>query len=87
MNILKYLKIKSYFQYNSIKYYIKINFEDNENLSEAFLKYKGALHFIKRNNIDPVFEKIFGNLSTYDDIVPKRETLFNEMKINIPPLS
>jgi len=87
MNILKSLKIKSFLLYNSIKHYIKIDLEENQILADVFLKYQAALKFMKRNNIIPVFEKIFGNLSLYDEIVSKRNSFFNEMQISIPPLS
>ena len=85
--MLNHLNIKSYFLYNSIKYYIKLDFEETEILTGVLSKYKAALDFMKKSNIAPVFEKTFGNLPAYNDIIPARKELFNEMKISIPPLS
>jgi enamine deaminase RidA (YjgF/YER057c/UK114 family) len=87
MNTLKHLKIKSFSSHNGIKYYIKLDFEENEILPEILIKYKAALDFIKRNNITPVFEKIFGSLSVYNDFDLQRKYYFNEMKMSMPPFS
>ncbi|MBN2735940.1 MAG: hypothetical protein JXR70_03095 [Spirochaetales bacterium] len=87
MNILNCVKTKSFRLYNSIKYYIQLDYNENDSLESIFEKYRGALELMKGKNIQILFEKIFCPLSSYHVVIARRESLFVEMNMDIPPLS
>lgn len=69
------------------KYFLTVNLNNIVSTEEINTLYKELIDYIREHKIQPVYEKVFGNLGFRDQFLSFRNHLLKNNHLNEPPLS
>lgn len=68
------------------KFYLSVNLNNTKSTEEINTLYKELIDFIREHKIQPVYEKVFGNLVFRDQFLSFRTRLLKSNNLKEPPL-
>jgi enamine deaminase RidA (YjgF/YER057c/UK114 family) len=87
MNAKNFFELKEFKLPWYTKYYITVDLNNVKTMKEGLEQYEEIFKFIDQHQIKPVYEKIFGKLSSCEAITGARERYLKNLKIESSPLS
>ena len=87
MKLKNFLEVKEFKLPWYTKHYILLDLNEVKTMEEALVKYESLFAYVRDNRIKPIYEKVFGRLSSCGELLKNRDFYLKKHQLENSPFA